>query len=120
MARVFGHRRDAYLDYLSTLGTNYNSWTEWEMEHLGEEPPELALVGLWGHLTTVKIYGTPEAVRLAESLYEWLRIDMFGSSSTKAKDHASGYDQLSGEFVEQIRRDLGIELRPGAQQVSRQ
>jgi len=40
-----------------------------------------------GRLTTVEIYGSPEAARTGEALYDWLRIEMFGTRSERNDDH---------------------------------
>ena len=83
-----------------------NAWTDYQNRPDPMEPPEDTLVDLWAQLTEVRIYGSPEAARIAEALYEWIRTDIFGG---KEPDHEGGYDRLEAEFVQQIRRDLGVE-----------
>jgi hypothetical protein len=104
-ARLFDHRRAAYLDFLSKIGADLNAWIDRE-NFGGPPPPEDALVDLWTRLTTVNVYGTPEAARIAEAMYDWLSAEMFGN---KAEDHEGAYIRLSAAFVKQIRRDLGVD-----------
>lgn len=107
-ARIFNHRRDAYVDYLAEATAKFDAQSKWEAERGKATPPEHALETLWHHLTSVKVYGTPEATRIAEALYQWLYTEHFGSSS-KTADHAGGFDRLTDEFVQQMRTDLGID-----------
>jgi hypothetical protein len=55
------------------------------------EPPEDTLVGLWAQVTVVRIYGSPEAARIAEAIYEWIRADISAARSPTTKADTSDW-----------------------------
>jgi hypothetical protein len=113
-ARLFDHRRDAYVGFLSKAGADMNAWINYQAWGEGPpEPPEDTLLDLWARLTEVRIYGSAEAARVGEALYYWISADMFGG---KEADHEGGYDRLEAKFVQQIRRDLGVDQSQAVEQ----
>ena len=62
--------------------------------------------GLWDNLTEVRIYGTPEAARIADELFKWVTANPAGTTDPAL---AGDYERLTSKFVQQIRRDLGVD-----------
>jgi hypothetical protein len=113
-ARVFEHRREAYVEFLSGARFNLTALRDWWDREPDHDPPDDALSGLGARLATVKIYGSPEAARIADALYEWHRVEMFGSKDERNDSHRGGYQRLSDAFVGQIRYDLSVDSADGA------
>jgi hypothetical protein len=76
VARIFDHRRGAYLDYLADATAMLGSQRDYTYGGTRED----TLDSLWQRLTAVKVYGSPEATRTATALFDWLAVEMFGTT----------------------------------------
>jgi hypothetical protein len=108
--RTFDHRRDAYIEYLAKWRHYFNLL--WDHEyHPGpaQEPPEDLLEPLWERFTVVMMYGSPEAIGIAEKMYDALYEWVFRSGETVR-------DDVTTAFIEQARTDLKVPRSETAKQ----
>jgi hypothetical protein len=106
--RIYEHRRAAYVDFEAEV---------WRLRRMfGGEDAEAAIfddprmAGLEDLLIVVHIYGTPEAVQLANKC--------FGAVHRLARREDTGYAIMHAqdEYLDQIRKDLGVpELPPASE-----
>jgi hypothetical protein len=101
VARVFDHRREAYLQFLSQATAMRRASDELD----GTEPRPRMLVPLWDQLTAVTIYGSTEAADAAAALYDAVYEDFYGDKDLSGVR----FEYFQRQFMRCVRRDLKVD-----------